>query len=68
MATYTVFYLPGRKHIPTVCQTSGHPLKETWGDLGLTEFKFDNASRIYQLLLPHGRAVCENVLMLTSIQ
>lgn len=38
------------------------------GGLGLAQLKFDSISRIHQLLLPRGRAVCANVLMLTSIQ
>lgn len=42
--------------------------KENWRGLGLTQLKFNNVSRICQLLLPQGRAVCENVLMLTSMQ
>lgn len=41
---------------------------ETWGGLGVTQLKFNNVSRIHQLPLPQGRAVCGNVLMLTSIQ
>lgn len=42
--------------------------KENWRGLGLTQLKFNNVSRICQLLLPQGRAMCENVLMLTSMQ
>lgn len=51
-----------------LCQMSGHPLREPWGGLGLTQLQFNNVSRIHQLLLPQGRAVCDQVLMLTSVQ
>lgn len=47
---------------------SGHPLRESWGGLGLTQLQFNNVSRTHQLLLPQGRAVCGQVLMITSIQ
>lgn len=70
-ATNMVFHLLRRRLVPTVCQTSWHPTvcqtKETWGGLGLTQLKFNNVSSTHQLLLPQGRAVWENVLMLTSI-
>lgn len=60
LAVNTVFYLPRRELIPTVCQTSWYPIRETWGGLGLTQMKF-SVSGIFQLLLPQGRAVCDNV-------
>lgn len=68
LATNTVFYLQGGKLIPTVYQMSQHPINETWGGRGLTQLQFNNVSRIHQLLLPQGRAVCDNVLTLTSIE
>lgn len=68
MATNTVFYLPRRKCFPTVCQTSWHPIRRT-GIVWVSHSSSSAMSLEYaNSLLPQGRAVCENVLMLTSMQ